>query len=1060
MARLTSGEKLTIRGARTAGGRSILAPRGYCVSVNPRAEVCGGTVTTFLFDEQTFGAYAFVGTVLTGSSGDVQADMICDFGTTAGANDIASIRMRYIPVSGTEFRIAETAAALISNPGTTYFSIKNEYRPALKLPRGVGARINGAPYTNSITMYVDYDLAYADQNVNPVPKPNITRSATTRYAPKPAGFVDGYRTTSVQTYRTVVLSAAMSLTLDPDATFASTTWNVGDGTITVGTTTSTTITVRFPVGFRYVVLTIVDNHGKVGRMVYPIWVHSDASPPLRRFQQNRDFTSDWRELELEFFAQDTSPLSIPRGTALCYWEDDPFWGETVPDAYRDQMIGWCKEDTTLFQKYQMRDTLVITGMGEWFNRFRPIPQRIFDPFVTPTSWFEMNDMYLDQLALYMFTNFSTGALLGNFFPSGITDYLKSLDITGGSLMAQIQYIVQGYYGKARFDSLNGLFLRRHPAYYTTAERAAMEYVDDLTAADHAFDHPPKILRRNFTQVASLLGGGSCLESQTNVIALARAPGLTPGDSNTEQDAPGQNLPSPIEVGQLKLLQLTGDHYAYLNNERESVPYDLLPNLDVIEPAWCEPITVSESAADSGLTLTLDPFLVKEVNISYSNPFEGAGKQISLTLEGLTDGDDAQYVPVEVDTTTPDDSEPPIDVTPVPPTPAPTIIPYSGLLPTKGIVLSNSTEKVARAYGFNPTSLAISYQDISGNLASLGVTSHSWGHSDPWNYLRFYSSTNVGIVKTEDQGAGSVAWTLLRTKASLFGGSYTAHKTLGSPFKRGWQAALCGSNSLVVSFDNFATSTQVNITGGAADFSSPRSLCDVAITRTAGHMYALVQSVSPGYFVFLYKSTDHGLTWTYTGTSIRVGHNFATGRIHIPYTRPGGAANVDDANLTITLAISDHDAANHYLNGYTVRSTDQGASFGAPTFGTAVANVLGDYTFAPLASFTHDSNYWWSIGGNNANAYPTATANNYASQIDFGASVSWTPDTGSFNIAYTGCNGVSTNPNAALFWHGRGTTQSINIKMTLDNGITWFGASPWASPNAGVAYAEFSLYPFQ
>lgn len=979
-----------MRGLRPDSRRRILTPRAFHASIAERNVVYSGQVDgSPRYDSQTLGYYEFDAKNTSGDYSDVQPHMTIDLGTSPGARDLGSNRIRPTVVSpAAEVRIAEIAPSLFPLADNLYFTIVEEYRPWARLPRGVGASINGATYTNSITMYIDYDRGYTESNEIFEPKANITRSSSLAYAPKPAGWVDGYRTASPQTYRTVTLSSAFSFTFTTGGSISGRLWDVGDGTITVGSTAHENITVRFPVGFRYITLRVVDNTGsRYGFMRYPIWVHDDSYPPLSHFAIPRDFTGDWRELELDFFEQPVDETVIPKGVAICVWEDDPFWGQTIPDGYRDQMLGWNKEDVTLFQKYRSRTTMTVTGMGEWFNRARPIPQRIQDPNRTPESWFEMQDITLDRLTYYLYHYFSTGSLIGNLYKSTVTDILKSLDLTGQSLLGQMQYSVQGYYGRARFDSLNQLFLKRHYSYMNTTERAAVSSVFALTEADHPYDAPIKINRRYYNLVASLLGAGASFDgTTTSTIYNARAPGRTPAEGNSEQDAPGQNLPSTDAQNQLT--RLTACHFKYLNNERDSVPYELLYNLDGIEPAWGEPISVSETDADSGLEIDNDLFMVKEITITRDNT-EPRGKQIELTLEGVTTGalTDAQMVEVPVDESDPPDSEPPIDVFPIPVLPPSSIPPeIPGSFPAKIIMFSRTNPLVAMAtsytYDAGTNHFEFDWQDRSGNLAALGATRVIKAYANPFHYLRYNLLTPEGIITADNLDNSSPVYTLKQTSADLFDGN-VGHDAFGSHMVNGWNIALCGKTGLAVSFDDWNTFTQVGIAYSGSPIYTPNTLnggygnvTAFICGRDPNHLYGGVMfgdSGSPGggQTFGVYKSTDGGLTWTlvpavtsaYTIDTFMHGSNRAQWSTCIPYTKPGGAANMDDGNLFIEFAVTGFDSAGHFIGGARIRSLDGMSN-----------NVLrSTQPNTPFASryhnsvsyYTHDANYNQvptSIGG--------------------------------------------------------------------------------------------------
>jgi len=660
MSAISAGDLLILRGNRSDGSRKILPPRGYFVSVETQVEQYAGQVNGApLTDAQTFGIYQVAIDNTSGSSANTLPHMTVDFGSTPGANDLGQARLR-LAATSTALYLSEMSPAALRISDNSYFSVKRTWRPWLVLPRGVGSSTGGASYTNAITMFVDYNVAYSDQNANIASKANITRSATVPFAPKPAGFVDGYHTASPQTYRTMVLSGALSLY--PGSSNSAYLWNVGDGTITVGTTASATITVRFPVGFRWISLTVTAANGKTGVMYFPIWVHNAANMPLSRVHASSR-TSDWRETELEFFQQDTSETVIKKGAVICCWEDDPFWGETVPDQYRDQFLGWNKEDATLFKKYDSRNTLMVTGLAEWLSRFRAIPMRVYDPGTSPTTWFEMQNITNDKLAYYLLQHFSTAFLVGNLYLSGNTDRIKSLDLTGNSLFGQEQYAVLGYQGKARCDSLNQIWLRKHYPYLTLAERALRDKTMSITQADRPENSPLKLSRRQYFAVASVLGAGGTFNGTTQTIYNSRAPGRTPYDSNSEQDAPGLNLPTTDP--QTVLNWMTGQHLGVLNNANESVPYSMLPNLDCAEPAWDEAIQVTDITPDSGYTVSNKEFLTKEIAVTYDYSGEGSRKRIDYTLTEVTTGETGQMVEVIEDTTDPPDYEPPADIIPFP-----------------------------------------------------------------------------------------------------------------------------------------------------------------------------------------------------------------------------------------------------------------------------------------------------------------------------------------------------------------------------------------------------------
>lgn len=1041
MSEISSPDLLILRGNRTGGGRKILTPKGYFVSVETQEEVFAGQINGApLQDDATFGIYELAVDNTSGSAANTARHMTVEFGSTPGANNLGNARLRAAADSNSLF-ISEISPAALPVGDNDYFSVKRTWRPQLVLPRGVGVA-NGTSYTNEIVMYTDYDIAYTDQNDNFTPKANITRSATVPFAPKPAGFVDGFRTTSPQTYREMVLSSAYSFCFDD--TIASRTWDVDDGTITVGSATSTTITVRFPVGFRWISLSVVSTNGaKTGVMYFPIWVHDANNMPLRRAYRQRDFTGNWRELELEFFQQDTSETTIPEGTAICCWEYDPFWGETIPDQYRDQFLGWSREDTTLFKKYESSDTLIVTGLAEWLSRYRAIPMRVYDPLTTADTWFEMEDIYNDKLAFYILENFSTANVLGNLWLSGNTDKLKSLDLTGNSLFGQVQYAVLGYQGIARCDSLNSIWIRKHYPYMTLAERAAVDQTLALTQVDRPDSVPLRLSRRRYFAVASVLGAGGSFDGATQVIYNSRAPGRTPLDSNSEQDAPGINL--PVTDAQDVLNWLTGQHIGVLNNANDGVPYQTLPNLDCIEPAWDEPILISDVNPDSGYTISNKEFLVKEVNITYEDPYEGEGKRVEYSLVEVTTNAPGQMVEVIEDTTDPIDYEPPVDIYPIPPLFFPDS--WSGLFAdTVDLAVWQFRDQSA-----DEASLMILIGGVhtETTFASMGISGrYVKAVVDPWSpkYINGSGAVNGWILTTEQvcritDVVGS------KTISGVFGLGLVGGDVMG---QRMIHTNIAQRNLVVVTFGLtnagipsrdgqyvYKTTDGINWTGGKHSSHVGTSFLWVS-ARNAGHVY--IARFESGVGNRILRSTDAGETFSSfylstTATNIIM----LTDGVHFPYHN-----NADDGVFYFSEYVWVFQGG-FILNGRSGYKYDHGVVTDVTVI-TGLSNQAGFCNFG-LDSYAENQNILRGevVRYNYTDAPAADSLQGAGAESDDGAD-NWTVVAASNTYVYD--KSFITDNALTRFRTGR----IGSLEKTIDDGDNWSDISG-DLPNAGAGAGD-------
>jgi len=921
------------------------------------AQVAGAPIA----DSYTFGNYAVAyDNVTTGAYTAVEEDMTVDFGTTPGARDIGSTRVRWKAADATYLYFTETAAGKLPIVDNCYMTVVEEFRPWMVLPRGVGVQ-NGVPYTNDITMYVDYDHGFVEAdspNIFFRPKVNITRSATSYLAPKPAGFVDGYKTGSEQTYRAMVLSSWLSFDFSAGGGIGSVLWDVGDGTITVGTSASATITVRFPVGFRYIRCTVTSVNGQSRTMRYPIWVHNDTYMPLTRFDYSQNVTNDWREMDLEFYAQDTSETTIPRGTALCYWKVPRF--TPIPEAYRDQALGWAREDTTLFRKYQSRNTITLMGLGGWLEFLRSFPIRVYDPDPAAVdTWFEMYAITLNRLNFYVLEYFTNATRIANFYPSSDDTELKSLDITGETIWQQLKYINNGNQHLIRSSSLNELWVRKHYSFMTTSERAAVTPLLELTDADWEHRDPPKIMRRDDEPVGYVVGTGAALNTSTNENTLykAGAPGRTPADGAITKEAPFQNL--NYATAQDDLNWLTGQFLAHENNERANVPFNLIYPLDCVEPAWGLPIMASTTNADSGLELDEDLFLVKELNLSYVNG--EARERVVYATEGVTQGAAGEMLPVLVDEYVPDDELPPTDIV-LPPISGPDdrMPAYDGdTLPTRIFVLDAGGAHASIATAWSPISSSLVYTDISTGLTGYGI----WACSDPFDYRRRFALMSTGLYVCNNIWGSSPTWSLVASSTTLFGNSSRIGHWVGMSInRRGYIAINSGTNVFVYTTNYGASWNTVTVDGGSPEyytgFPTNTSRLSVAISTHnsngsgEGVIYA---SSGTMYFAInnwrLRKSTDWGATWTVVSDkgdwSSMDGVNPVL--VHLPHTRADGSPNLNDSNQELYIVVADRIG----------RSTNGGVTGTTPIHNELVETSRTGYS---IMTFTHDGGKFITASG--------------------------------------------------------------------------------------------------
>ncbi len=587
-----------------------------------------GGVVAIPYDTVTLGAYT-----------DVIAGMTLDIGTTAGGAERGRVRVRS----------ANSGQLLIGEKGLTlaagdYLTVRNEFRLWQVKPRRYEDYADAA-YPTSFTEFHDYDVVYSSQNSAIPPKANITAG---NFAPaQPAGFVD-----AGQDYRSVTLSSADSITLAPGAAILSRAWNIADGTLVSGTLSSTQITVRFPVGFRYVTLTVTDSNGASSLMRLPLWVHArnGVSPsdhmPLVEFIVTRDETraGGGRELRFEIFGSADASL-LPEGSAICYWEEAAFGDDPAPAPYRGQFLGWATRDAVLFRLYRSRYTLEVSGAAGWLERTGSFAQTLLDPGATPTQWHEMQQITIDRAAHYALRAYSNALSLVNFFTSGISDEAASISLSKRSLWGQLAELVRGYFGTVGSDSLGGIWLRQHHSYTSAAEQAGTTPVISLTNADWR-DAQGLLLPAEKSDPFGLVEAEGTL--YIGGISFPLASRARAGAGVGRAAAPHQLVSS-----QSALNQRAGRHLARLNNPRPAVTLRLLGNLDAVEPCWNEPIRISGAGENvRGMTLSDARFLLTSVSVAHANAPGTPARTVTWTLEATTSGADGITLDLPDSVTTP------------------------------------------------------------------------------------------------------------------------------------------------------------------------------------------------------------------------------------------------------------------------------------------------------------------------------------------------------------------------------------------------------------------------
>lgn len=607
-------------------------------------------VTALTFDGVTLGAF-----------GDIEHDMTLVLGSADGLDDYGRTRVQkiatstQIPVARVSRGVEDGTLEIVDNAYITIYA--DDFRVWSKLPY---QDPNG-------TDYKDGDVAVQAYLVD-IPPVVIMGSGTAAYTS--GGII------------TVAFDGSGSYAMAEGATIATYAWDVGAGTITVGTSASASITATFPAGHHVVALTVVDSNAVANtgrRPVVAINPAADvtirtAGAPVHRL------TQAGQSVRIPFPA-DILRTTYPDGCLVMIWDGAP---SSPSDRSHMRFIGWHQSDDATVRATKtglVRETTLecvdVAGRLDTLPGFPQALQREAEDDVD-IMWSLMPDLDISKALHYLAFWHSTALGVADFFlpPDGDDYPSMRLDSTGATL----------------YDQLNSRALSMCPDHILCCNAqgqlsfladwqtmdvgdrpttAAILTEDDYSDLSWPYQRPPKVhvLRASAVVCSTdwlMLGG-----EKTLPLAFSIAPGTAFSQGTNEQEeAEG------LTISQEDLNINTGHRYARLNARFGMVRVKLLDPTTFwdLQPALMQRIQLNIGAAyaaQRGLPFTTTQAMVKELNIRYVGGKTGAAHECEATLELETSGPPAvTHVPET--TGDPDDYE-----TPAPP--PPTVPPEMGLV---------------------------------------------------------------------------------------------------------------------------------------------------------------------------------------------------------------------------------------------------------------------------------------------------------------------------------------------------------------------------------------------
>lgn len=833
------------------------------------------------------------------------------FGSVAGADDYGRQRLKTAPsgASGT-FEIGR------SSQGDRDGEVKpvdDSYITILSL-RQVWAK--NPEILDDGTIYKDGNIEYDGQTAeNSPPKANAGGGKV--------GTISGGSLS-------VSFNAGLSFATADGAAISSVLWDIGDGSVTSGTLSSSTLTASFPAGFRYVYLTVTDDNGNTHTAsTFVLAIDPANDPTIDNFEiTSHTVTKEGQRLSVKIL--DSVPLNTyPDGTLVLLIDGEPTsasdrtnlkfagWHQTNRDSTRAERTGIVSE--TVFE------CMDIAGRLDTLPGF-PLSVQIAD---TPDNWQQMTLPNMDKYIHYLLMWHSNALELTDFVWSGTGDEYPFviLGSDGQSLYQQVARRAAAFVPDyiLTCNSRGQLRIIVDPMLQETADRTATVQAavteDDWTSIEYTRHRPPRY---------HWLWSEAVKASHTELSGLFTvAPGEAPGQGLNSQPQGEQ-----LAISQLDLNNCEGHRYARLNAINSFFSITLADDDIDIEPSDLTWVTVTMSAATAaqrGYSFTAARGLVHEVSISYDTSRTGTAKTVTLMWEKETTGIAAlAHFPPEALPAPPYEPEP-VGIPSTPPSTA------GDGLGTAYIMQGEDLYRTRDLSAASPT-----WTDIDGGLST---TMWDW-ILDPWQPATHgYLSTIDGVYRFSDlDGVTPTVDLILSAAAAVSGAGATSFnnpaKITGSINSDGYLALFWygGDGNIYCSRTNTAreavpTWAHASVTTAASRFDGAADIVPHVVSSNLVLYCATNTGSASNKTIKVYRSLDGGATWAYRSDVYPVSSsNPLAYSLHCPY-------NDNDAGSVVYLAARVGSTA---LAGFYV-STD-GASNWTKVYGSVDPSEIHRWAF--------------------------------------------------------------------------------------------------------------------
>jgi len=597
--------------------------RGYVYLLQPdivfkgRVNLASATYPTAEIPYDGAGSYSY---------SDIQVGQTVLIGSSDGAYDLGRSYVRKAATSDTLYIGFSSRGARpgeVTLTDNAYITVVDTYEVWRK-PQ----RLDNA----SGTIYKDYDLAYSSP---PFPIMHVGDLGGLGRI----GFTSGgVLTVDAFDWGGSTLVAAAD-------TWSSRTWDMADGSITVGTTTSQAPDVTFAAGKRWISLTGVTGAGATGRRRYLVVALDPSSPAiirannikLRRTAEGQTLTVDLKER--------LDPADYLPGTVVMLLARE-VRGSTV--TYTQRFAGWLDIETSFAQA-----AITVTDKGTTIQAVDVAGKlaqvkalaTVFESEASLASWLHMVGCNPERMMHRLLAFESTALTVADWALTGLSGSaaypVMSWSVTGGNMYAVCDGLARAMGYRLTCNSKGKLALKKDPMRQDSGDRTATVQ-RAITEADWK--------RLSWSTRARPTTGS--LKTQSAVISSGYASTLSSGGLSPFPDvysvAPGEVAGQGIgeTTAAREIVQSQTESNARAGHDYARMCGDPLYQMELghgvdadIEPAdmtWITLTATSGKAGYRGPTLTAEKMLPVTVDISI-NAATGVSTQ-TLTAEKETYGD--------------------------------------------------------------------------------------------------------------------------------------------------------------------------------------------------------------------------------------------------------------------------------------------------------------------------------------------------------------------------------------------------------------------------------------